>query len=250
MTTTALPPAALASMVAERMRRTSRDGDPALSAAETASCVQRVLEEGGVDFSISPTLVDLKGYVIASERGAEITISERLDSHERLQLYAHLLAHALVGTVDARPQTVFAPLWSAASGTPFRPRLDTGRPLFVHLEYLDGRGPTGASPSDRRVQSLTALLADAILRGHVDVTPRYAFLSVDLHHATDSGVHTSPRRGLRAKVGRLFLDLCHQTSLALFWRSTRYRRLRASRPVTVLAHQLDGIVRAYLPGAA
>ena len=74
MTMRALPPASLAAMVAERMRRVRVGGALPSSPAETASSVQRVLEEGGVDFSISPTLVDLKGYVIASERGAEITI--------------------------------------------------------------------------------------------------------------------------------------------------------------------------------
>jgi hypothetical protein len=245
----ALPPATLAAMVADRMRRTKVGGVGTLSPAETALSVQRVLEEGGVELSVSPTLVDLKGYVIASDRGAEITISERLDPKERLDLFAQLLAHALVGTIDARPQTVLAPLWSIAFGVPSVSRDVAAGTFFAHLEYVDGRGPNRETSEDRRIGELATNLAQAILGGHVDLTPRYAFPSAQLISASSVTASTMRRRGLRATFGRLFLDVCHQTSLALFWRSTRYRRLRASRHVTGLAHQLDGIVRAYVPGA-
>jgi hypothetical protein len=248
MTMRALPPATLAAMVAERMRRVNLGGPRQSSPAETASSVQRLLEEGGVEFSIAPSLIDLKGYVIASAHGAEITVSDRLDPEERLDLYAQLLAHALVGTVDARPRTVLAPLWSVAFGAPPHTREGIGSPFFAHLEYVDGRGPTGKTVAERRAGALATILAEAILGGHIDLAPRYAFPSADAHSAV--GGAPAPRRGLRATLGRLFLDVCHRTSLALFWRSTRYRRLRANRQVTGFAHQIDGIVRAYVPGIA
>jgi hypothetical protein len=249
VTMRALPPATLAAMVANRMRRI-RDGAAVQpTAAETASSVQRLLEEGGVEFSTSTGLVDLKGYVIASDNGAEITVSDRLGPEERLDLFAQLLAHALVGTVDARPRTVLAPLWSVAFGSPPGPRRGRQGHFFAHLEYVDGRRPTGGPLVDRRADALATILAEAIRGGHVDLTPRYVFPLATGLEAGHSGTSTG-RRGLRATVGRLFLEVCHRTSLALFWRSTRYRRLRANRQVTGIAHQVDGMVRAYLPGVA
>ena len=249
MTMRALPPATLAAMVADRMRRVRVGGARESSPAETASSVQRLLEEGGVEFSISPALVDLKGYVIASAHGAEITVSDRLDPEERLDLYAQLLAHALVGTVDARPRTVLAPLWSVAFGAPPESRDGEESTFFAHLEYVDGRGPAGETLAEQRAGALATILAEAILGGHIDLTPRYAFPSPETHSRTIDPPEVR-RRGLRATVGRLFLDVCHRTSLALFWRSTRYRRLRANRQVTGIAHQVDGIVRAYVPEIA
>jgi hypothetical protein len=186
-------------------------------------------------------LHDLKGYVIASQYGAEITVSDRLDAEQRLDLYAQLLAHALVGAVDTRPAAVLAPFWSVAFGDHISRNGLEGK-FFAHLEYVAGRRPSVETEAERRNGSLVTILAEAILGGHLDVTPRYAF--------APGGKPTAPGRGLRATVGRVFLDICHRTSLALYWRSTRYRRLRANRQVTGLAHQLDGIVRAYAPGIA
>ncbi len=249
MTMRALPPATLAAMVADRMRRIRDGAARQPTPAETASSVQRLLEEGGVECSISTDLVDLKGYVIASDNGAEITVSDRLDPLERLDLFARLLAHALVGTVDARPRTVLAPLWSVAFGSPPGPRRGTQKQFFAHLEYVDGRRPAGRPHEEQRADALATMLAEAIRGGRVDVTPRYAFPPAAGLEAGHSGA-LRVRGGLRATVGRLFLEVCHRTSLALFWRSTRYRRLRANRQVTGIAHQVDGMVRACLPGLA
>ena len=236
-----LTPVELAGMVADRMRRTRDSGDRPPTATEVVHSVRRLLEEGGVHCATSPGLQDLKGYVISSAHGAEITVSDRLQDGERLDLYAQLLAHAMVGTVDARPRTVFEPLWSAAFGT----RVPNGpavRRFFAHLEYVDGREPEGPTDQERRASALARVLAEAILGGHVDLAPRYAFGPGAVH---------AKWRGLRPALGRLLLDLCHRTSLALFWRSTRYRRLRANRQVTGLTHHVEWFVRrAYAIGAA
>lgn len=245
----ALPPAELAAMVAERMRRVRFAGGYSSTPAETASSVQRLLEEVGVEFSSSPSLVDLKGYVISSENGAEITVSDRLDPEQRLDLYAQLLAHALVGTVDARPRTVLAPLWSVAFGSAPEPGDGQRQRFFAHLEYVEGRSPGGETLSERRDARLVTILAEVILGGHVDVTPRYAFPRANVLRP-GAGRQLAQRNGLRATIGRLFLDVCHRTSLALFWRSTRYRRLRANRQVTGIAHHVDGIVRSLVLGVA
>lgn len=219
-------------MVADRMRRVHVPGARPATTAEVATSVQRVLEEGGVQCVTSTELDSLKGYVISSPYGAEITISERLDPSERLDLYAQLLAHALVGTVDAGPRAVLAALWSEAFGRAGRGD-GVSRPFFVHLEYVEGRAPPDLGDGARRERSLATILAEAILGGHVELAPRYAF---------DVGVRTPRGRGVRAAVGRIFLEACHRTSLALFWRSPRYRRLRANRQVTGLASQVEGIV--------
>src|ERR1700687_4045681 len=63
---------------------------------QRASATRRLLEELGVRCDESAVLHDLKGFLLSSPRGTEMVISRDLSDEERLQGYAHLLAHALL----------------------------------------------------------------------------------------------------------------------------------------------------------
>ncbi|NDE75745.1 MAG: hypothetical protein EB039_06725, partial [Proteobacteria bacterium] len=102
-----LPPGQLARLISDRLRHArSRTGGRAGRASEIAWIVQRSLEEGGVHCGTTPSMEDLKGFLIASPRGAEITVSERLSDDERLDLFANLLARAMVENLDVRARSV------------------------------------------------------------------------------------------------------------------------------------------------
>src|SRR5688500_4321943 len=98
-----LEPERAAQLVAERLARPVSLGARAegwrvgrAPHLEKDWLVRRTLEELGIHCEADAGLQDLKGFMIASPRGAEIVVSERLGEDERLGVYAHLLAHALL----------------------------------------------------------------------------------------------------------------------------------------------------------
>lgn len=229
-----LPPGKLARMISERLRHArSRLANGETKPSEIAWIVQRLLEEGGVHCETTPSMEDLKGFLIASPRGAEITVSERLSADERLDLFAHLLARAMVENLDVRALSVLKPIWSAAFG-PAPVSAETKNAFTSHLAYIDGRAPQDETRTARRNAAVAAFLTQAILDGRLELAPRYAY-------GLDSEALRRP--GLRPAFGRLVLDLCHRFSLALFWRSSRYQKLRANRQVTEVASHIEGMVR-------
>jgi hypothetical protein len=175
--------------------------------------VRRTLEELGIHCDSEARLQDLKGFMIASHRGAEIVVSDRLDADERVAVYAHLLAHALIEQGDLLPE---------GQGS-----------FFSRLEYVEGREPAGRSGAERRAEMVADALAKAILRGRLDGAPAYAYRQT----------REPARAGLRPRLGRFFLELCHRTSLALFWHSPKYQKLRGRPEMSALVRRLEGLVR-------
>lgn len=223
-----LEPERAAAMLAERLRRSHpqggwRDGatwttllrgagKPKDNAAgERDWLVQRTLEELGIHCESADTLQDLKGFLIASPRGAEIVVSERLTPDERLAVYAHLLAHAVLEELPGEASN-----------------------FFSQMEYVEGREPEPQSGAERRTKMVANALAQAILRGHLDGAPQYVYRR-----------SREPARnvGLRPALGRFFLEVCHRTSLALFWHSPKYQKLRSRPEMTFLVRRLQDLVR-------
>jgi 8-oxo-dGTP pyrophosphatase MutT (NUDIX family) len=64
---------------------------------QRATAARRLLEELGVHCDESAALHDLKGFLLSSPRGTEIVVCRDLGDEERLEVYAHLIAHALLG---------------------------------------------------------------------------------------------------------------------------------------------------------
>ena len=64
---------------------------------QRASAARRLLEELGVRCDESAALHDLKGFLLSSPRGTEMVVSRDLSDDERVEVYAHLIAHALLG---------------------------------------------------------------------------------------------------------------------------------------------------------
>jgi hypothetical protein len=228
-----LEPERAAALVAERLRRPAAPpasaGPPTTTTAPSAGMlpvgdaalpasagrdwlVTRTLEELGIHCEATSALQDLKGFLIASPRGAEIVISDRLTPDERLAVYAHLLAHALLEELPHESRT-----------------------FFSRLEYVEGRAPKARSGAERRAETVADALAQAILRGHLDGAPQYAY-----RRARPEG----KPGGLRPAFGRLVLDICHRASLALFWHSPRYQRLRSRPEMADLLRRLESLVRA------
>lgn len=227
-----LEPERAAVMVAERLRR------PRLAAAgespdrerETSGMtraerrtpvvneldwvVQRTLEELGIHCERVSSLQDLKGFLIASHRGAEIVVSDRLTPEERLTVYVHLLAHALLETPDRLGEKESS--------------------FYSRLEYVEGRGPSAQSGAERRAEMVADALAKAILRGRLDGAPQYTY------RQRREPAETS---GLRPRLGRLVLEICHRASLALFWHSLKYQRLRGRPEMSELVRRVEGLVR-------
>ncbi|MGH2354283.1 MAG: hypothetical protein ACRDJN_21975 [Chloroflexota bacterium] len=173
--------------------------------------VRRTLEELGIHCEANGALQDLKGFLIASPRGAEIVISERLTSEERLAVYAHLLAHALL---EDSPERTSA--------------------FFSRLEYVEGREPGHRSSAERRAEVVADALAQAILCGHLEGAPRYAYRRTP---------EPARNAGLRPALGRFFLEMSHRTSLALFWHSPQYRKLRSRPEIALLIRHLENLTR-------
>jgi hypothetical protein len=234
-----LEPERAAALLAERLARPlpGQPGEPDLAAPDRASAawlVQRTLEELGIHCEANGALQDLKGFLIASSRGAEIVVSDRLTADERLLVYAQLLAHALLEEAPEKPQGLFSllslPAHTLLDGAP-----GAAGVFFSHLEYVEGRGPLRRSRAERRAEDAAAALAQAILRGRLDAVPRYAYRRTR---------EPSPNVGIRPALGRLWLELSHRTSLALFWLSPRYRRLRSRPEVSQLVRALESLTRA------
>src|SRR5579871_942869 len=66
-------------------------------AHQRAVAARRLLEELGVRCDESAALHDLKGFLLSSPRGSELVVSRDLTDEQRLEVYAHLVAHALLG---------------------------------------------------------------------------------------------------------------------------------------------------------
>jgi hypothetical protein len=200
-----LEPERAAQLVAERLARPAD--------LEKDWLVRRTLEELGIHCEAEPNLQDLKGFMIASPRGTEIVVSERLGQDERLGVYAHLLAHALLEQGEDGEEGSF----------------------FSRLEYVEGREPAERRGSERKVEMVADALARAILRGRLDGTPQYCYR----HKRQTAGA----AMGLRPRLGRFWLELCHRVSLMLFWHSPKYQRLRARREMSYLVRRVEGLVR-------
>jgi hypothetical protein len=234
-----LEPERAAALVAERLRRPGaaleparpggggpapewRGGAAAPSGAGPASparggkdwLVQRTLEELGIHCEANGALQDLKGFLIASPRGAEIVVSDRLGPDERLALFAHLLAHAVLERAPSAP--------------------DTPDGFFSRLEYVEGREPDHRSDAERRTEVVADALAQAILRGRLDGVPQYTY------RRTREPAHNS---GMRPALGRFWLEFCHRLSLALFWHSPQYQKLRSRREMSYLVRRVQDLVR-------
>jgi hypothetical protein len=108
-----LQPEKAARLVADRLARGTTPANDWL--------VQRTLEELGIHCEADSGLQDLKGFMIASTRGAEIVVSERLNADERVHVYAHLIAHALL-----------------EQGIPEADGSSQGS-FYSRLEYVEGR---------------------------------------------------------------------------------------------------------------
>ncbi len=194
----------------------------------------RTLEELGIHCEANGALQDLKGFLIASSRGAEIVVSDRLTAEERLAVYASLLAHAVLEEAPEKPDGLLGLLRLPAHTLLDEAREGSGA-FFSHLEYVEGREPGQRSNAERRAEGAAAALTQAILRGRLDVIPRYAYRRRR---------EPSPNAGLRPAMGRMWLELSNRTSLALFWLSPSYRRLRSRPEITQLVQTLESLTRA------
>ena len=154
-----------------------------------AGAARRLLEELGVRCDESAVLDGLKGFLLSSHRGTEIVTRHDLGDEERLAVYAHLIAHALLG-----------------------PEVPTLAPT-ARFEYLPGRAPRERAPHERQEEEVADAVARAILSGSLEAAPR-------LVYCRDLG----PGRG---RLSRAVLRGLHRGSLALYWRSRSYQRLRS-----------------------
>ena len=199
-----LEPERAARLVADRLARPAD--------LEPDWIVRRTLEELGIHCEADSGLQDLKGFMIASPRGAEIVVSDRLRGDERLAVYAHLLAHALLEQGEDGEEGSF----------------------FSRLEYVEGREPASRKGAERKVEMVADALARAILKGRLDGAPQYTY--------RQRREKAGPS-GLRPRLGRFWLELCHRVSLMLFWHSPKYQRLRARREMSYLVRRVEGLVR-------
>lgn len=196
---------AAASAVASQLRRVMARA-PAADPDTVAWLVRRTLEEMGVRCGDTPVLQDLKGFLIASPHGAEMVVSSHLAPRQQVAVYAHLLAHLLLDRF--------------------------GGTFLSKFEYRDGRVPAHLTSAERREDRVAEAVALAILEGRLEAVPRYVLAPEPLPP------RRSPTRPLRA----LALGLLHWLSLALFWHSRSYRRLRTRPLMTQLIHRLAGLL--------
>jgi len=165
---------------------------------------RRMLEELGVRCDESAALHDLKGFLLSSPRGTEIIICRDLRDDERLEVYAHLVAHALLGPDD--------------------PELS----LAARFEYVAGRAPGERPAHELREEVLADAVARAILVGRLEAAPK-------LIYCRDLG----PGRG---PFSRAVLRGLHRGSLALYRRSRSYQRLRSLPMVTALTERVHSFL--------
>ena len=178
--------------------------------AARAWLVRRMLEEMGVRCEDSAALQDLKGFLIASPRGTEIVLSARLTDAQKLHLYAHLLAHAVLDHLEGTFTTRF--------------------------EYFEGHEPPHLSARERQEDIMADAVARAIIKGRLEDAPRYIY---DAAARRRSPLAVA---GVRHRGQRLLLTIIHQASLLLYWRSPRYRDLRARPLMTRLACYVDEVL--------
>jgi hypothetical protein len=171
---------------------------------QRAVAARRLLEELGVRCDESAVLHDLKGFLLSSPRGTELVVSRDLDDEQRLEVYAHLVAHALLG--------------------PDGPELA----LAARFEYVPGRAPGERPPNELREEVLADAVARAILAGRLEAAPR-------LIYCRDLG----PGRG---RFSRAVLRGLHLGSLALYRRSRSYQRLRSLPVVTALTERVHSFL--------
>src|SRR5438046_6122916 len=171
---------------------------------QKAVAARRLLEELGVRCDESAALHDLKGFLLSSPRGSELVVSRDLDDEQRLEVYAHLIAHALLG--------------------PDGPQLA----LAARFEYVPGRAPGERPPHELREEVLADAVARAILAGRLEAAPR-------LIYCRDLG----PGRG---RFSRAVLRGLHLGSLALYRRSRSYQRLRSLPVMTALTERVHSFL--------
>jgi hypothetical protein len=167
---------------------------------QRAVAARRLLEELGVRCDESASLHDLKGFLLSSPRGSELVVSRDLDDEQRLEVYAHLIAHALLG--------------------PDGPQLA----LAARFEYVPGRAPGERPPSELREEVLADAVARAILAGRLEAAPRLIYCR-----------ELEPGRG---RFSRAVLRGLHLGSLALYRRSRSYQRLRSLPVVTAFTERV------------
>jgi hypothetical protein len=171
---------------------------------QRAVAARRLLEELGVHCDETAALHDLKGFLLSSPRGTELVVSRDLDDEQRLEVYAHLIAHALLG--------------------PDGPELA----LAARFEYVPGRAPGERRANELREEVLADAVARAILAGRLEAAPR-------LIYCRDLG----PGRG---RFSRAVLRGIHLGSLALYRRSRSYQRLRSLPVVTALTERVHSFL--------
>ncbi len=204
-----------AALIASQPRRDELEGDASASPGASSALearvelVQRLLEEMGVHCEESVQLEDLKGFMVSSPRGTEIVLSSRLTESQRLYVYTHMLAHLLVGRI--------------------------GGTISTRFEYLEGKEPSHLSRGERREEAVADALARAILERRMEDIPRYLRLARPFPPAAT---------GLPQRLAHSALALVHWISLALYWRSSAYQRIRSKRAITRLATRVEGLVGA------
>jgi hypothetical protein len=173
-------------------------------AHQRAVAARHLLEELGVRCDESAALHDLKGFLLSSPRGTEIVVCRDLDDAERVEVYAHLVAHALLGPDD--PQLALA----------------------ARFEYVAGRAPGERPAHEMREEILADAVARAMLAGRLEAAPK-------LIYCRDLG----PGRG---RFSRAVLRGLHSGSLALYRRSRSYQRLRSLPVVTALTERVHSFL--------
>ncbi len=175
--------------------------EPPTSSAHRAAAARRLLEELGIRCDEQAQLHDLKGFLISSPYGTEIVVGRDLSDDERLEVYAHLIAHALLGADS--------------------PMLR----LAARFEYVDGRAPDSRPAHELQEEAVADAVARAILGGRLQAAPR-------LIYCRDAG----PGRG---RFTRAVLRGLHRGSLSLYRRSRSYQRLRSLPVVTALTERVQ-----------
>ena len=193
-----------AAHLARVLRLHSFGGGRGSSTASRAAAARRLLEELGVHCDDDAVLEDLEGFLISSQYGTEMVVRHDLSDDERVEVYAHLIAHALLG--EDLPELALA----------------------ARFEYVPGRAPDDRPSREIQEEVVADAVARAILDGRLEAAPR-------LVYCRDLG----PGRG---RFSRAVLRGLHEGSLALYRRSRRYQRLRSLPVVTALTTRVHSVL--------
>lgn len=169
-----------------------------------AGAARRLLEELGIHCDETAALHDLKGFLMSSHRGTEIVTSKDLEPDERVQVYAHLVAHALLG--------------------PSHPQLA----LTTQLEYHPGHEPDERPARELREELVAEAVAQAILAGRLEAAPKLVYCR-----------NLGPGRG---RLSRAVLRGLHEGSFALYWHSRRYQRLRSLPAIAAFTERVHTLL--------